>query len=51
MDVDNSESEINKKSSTRQIPAADVLVLTGHQSEVFNCEWNPNKSLLATGYL
>lgn len=50
MEIDNSESEISKKSSAREIPAADVLVLQGHQAEVFNCEWNPNQPLLATGY-
>lgn len=26
------------------------MVLTGHTAEVFICQWNPTKNILATGY-
>lgn len=34
---------------TIEIPSNRVTVLTGHESEVFICAWNPQKDLLASG--
>lgn len=34
---------------TLEIPTSRVTVLTGHESEVFICAWNPQKDLLASG--
>lgn len=28
-----------------------MTVLSGHESEVFACTWNPTRSLLASGYI
>jgi transducin (beta)-like 1 len=41
----NSLSTIN----TLEIPSSRVTVLTGHESEVFICAWNPMQDLLASG--
>eukprot|EP00873_Tetraselmis_striata_P036107 jgi/Tetstr1/456371/TSEL_043106.t1 len=32
-----------------EIPASQVSILDGHQSEVFVCAWNPTTSMLASG--
>lgn len=34
---------------TLEIPSSRVTVLSGHESEVFICAWNPQKDLLASG--
>lgn len=34
---------------TLEIPPSRVTVLSGHESEVFICAWNPQKDLLASG--
>ncbi|KAI3647184.1 hypothetical protein MP228_007405 [Amoeboaphelidium protococcarum] len=38
---------LNKK-FTAAVPQSEVLLLEGHQSEVFKCQWNPHKPILAT---
>lgn len=48
MEIDETENLIKRK-AIKEISSADVLSLAGHQAEVFNCEWNPTKSLLASG--
>lgn len=35
--------------NTLEIPNSRVTVLTGHESEVFICAWNPMQDLLASG--
>ena len=35
--------------SSLEIPSSRVTVLTGHESEVFICAWNPVQDLLASG--
>ena len=35
--------------NTIEIPLSRVTVLTGHESEVFICAWNPVQDLLASG--
>lgn len=32
-----------------EIPASKATVLSGHESEVFICAWNPSTDLLASG--
>ncbi len=35
--------------SSLEIPSSRVTVLSGHESEVFICAWNPMQDLLASG--
>lgn len=53
MDVDADESSRSRKKETtgqRDFATDDILILKGHSSEVFMCQWNPQLSLIASGY-
>mmetsp|Transcript_32290 Transcript_32290/g.91545 ORF Transcript_32290/g.91545 Transcript_32290/m.91545 type:complete len:497 (+) Transcript_32290:351-1841(+) len=40
---------MEEDSRPMEIPASDVTILEGHESEVFVCAWNPCASMLASG--
>jgi len=40
---------MNIKQTSTSISQSEVLILRGHNAEVFCCSWNPVSSLLATG--
>ncbi|KAI3641609.1 hypothetical protein MIR68_000360 [Amoeboaphelidium protococcarum] len=43
-----SSTPVMHKKFTAAVPQSEVLLLEGHQSEVFKCQWNPHKPILAT---
>jgi len=45
VDIENS----NNDPELNLISRKDVLILNGHEAEVFVCSWNPSEPLLATG--
>jgi hypothetical protein len=53
VDVDGDESTFNRgripSKATMEISRSEVLLLTGHQSDVFVCQWNPKRSIIASG--
>jgi WD40 repeat protein len=49
---DNTNNNNNKKQQQQQIDTMDsstMVLLTGHEKEVFRCVWNPTKNVVATG--
>ncbi len=49
MTVSSSSSSLLSSIGTIEIPSSKVTVLSGHESEVFICSWNPVQDLLASG--
>lgn len=47
MDID--DSSLSRPQPENAFPTSQILILEGHEAEVFKCHWNPSKSLVATG--
>ncbi len=47
MDVDRHGVAATPTSLT--LPPSKVMVLKGHQSEVFTCSWNPKEDIIVSG--
>merc|ERR1712137_1399163 len=46
---ENSDEDMKEIDEDHMIPEEDIVVLKGHSFDVFTCEWNPRKSIIASG--